>query len=54
MTDRIEQWFNGELEDWELTDSEVFEIEARVHAAVANKMLARPDVHTFPEHKTLQ
>jgi hypothetical protein len=52
--DRLEQWMLGELEDDELTEAEIKELETRVHAAVAKKILVRPNVHTFPEHKTLQ
>lgn len=52
--ERIDQWFDGELDDEELTDSEIAELEQRVNAAVVSRMLSRPGVHTFPDHPTLQ
>lgn len=52
--DRLEAWYNGDIEDDDLTDAEIRELEKRVHSAVAQKILIRADVHTFPEHKTVQ
>lgn len=51
---RIDQWFDGELDDDELTDNEIAELEERVNAAVVARVLCRPGVHTFPDHPTLQ
>lgn len=49
----MQAWFDGDLLD-ELTDAEILWLEKRVFKAVAAKMLARPDVHTFGQHKTPQ
>ena len=54
MNERLEQWFNGELDDDELTDEEVSELQSLVYDAVTKKVLSRPGVHTFPTHKTIQ
>jgi len=51
---RLDQWMSGELEDWELTDQDLIELETRVNSAIVRKMLARPGVHIFPEHHTIQ
>ncbi len=52
--ERLTQWFNGHIDDEDLTNAEVLELEKLVHEAVAAKILARPGVHCFPVHKTLQ
>ena len=55
MTDeRIQAWFDGDIEDDELTQAEILDLHERVMEAVSRKVLARPDVHTFPEHRSLQ
>ena len=51
---RLQLWFDGELPDDELTNKEVKWLEKTVFNALAQKMLARPDVMTFAEHRTLQ
>jgi len=51
---RLKAWFDGDLEDDELTAAEVRELERRVMDAVARKVLERSDVHTFPEHRSVQ
>ena len=52
--ERLQAWFDGEVEDDELTDAEVDWLEKQVFKAVAAKMLARPGVTTFGQHPTLQ
>lgn len=53
-TERLEAWYNGDLEDSDLSAKDLRELERRVFKAIAKKMLAREDVHTFAEHRTLQ
>lgn len=53
-TERLEAWYNGDLEDSDLSAKDVRELEKRVFAAIAKKTLERDDVHTFAEHRTLQ
>lgn len=52
--ERIAQWFHGHIDDDDLTDGEVHELQQLVYEAVTSKILARPGVHSFPDHKTLQ
>lgn len=52
--ERITAWFNGDLEDEDLTREDVRQLDDRVMAAVARKILERQGVHTFPQHKTMQ
>jgi len=54
MNERLLKWFHGELEDDELTDDELAELQGLVFDAVTQKILARPGVHSFAEHPTLQ
>lgn len=57
---KIEAWFNGkdtefpEVSDSDLTKDEVKWLEKRVFKAITRKVLARPGVFTFAEHRTLQ
>jgi hypothetical protein len=51
---RLQQWYNGELKDEDLTDKEIKKLEKLVFAAVAKKVLERPGVFTFAPHKTIQ
>lgn len=51
---RLRLWLAGEIDDTDLSDEEVRELERRVFGAVADKMLARQDVHTFADHETMQ
>jgi hypothetical protein len=53
-TERLEAWYNGEIEDDELSMKDIRELEERVFAAIAAKTLQRDDVHTFADHRTLQ
>lgn len=52
--ERITAWMNGDLEDEDLTREDVRQLNERVMAAVARKILERQGVHSFPQHKTLQ
>lgn len=54
QSERLEAWYNGDLEDDELTKADVRELERRVFKAIAKKMLEREDVHTFATHRTVQ
>ena len=55
MTDtRLQSWFDGEISDDDLTEAEVLDLQERVFSAVTQKILERPGVHSFAEHKTLQ
>ena len=54
LNDRLEAWYNGDLEDDDLSDSEVKELERLVFAAVMETITARDGVHTFPAHRTVQ
>jgi hypothetical protein len=51
---RLQQWFNGELKDEDLTAKEVKKLEKLVFKAVAKKVLERPSVFTFGQHPTVQ
>lgn len=53
-TERLIQWYNGELEDKDLSVKDVVVLEKRVFAAISAMVLARDDVHTFTEHRTIQ
>lgn len=50
---RLQEWFDGELPDEELTDAEVRWLEQQVFKAISRKMKARSDV-TYVKHQTLQ
>lgn len=52
--ERLQAWFDGELDDVKLTDAELLWLEKRVFKAIAKKMLERDDVFTFATHQTLQ
>ncbi len=52
--ERLEAWYNGDIEDDELTEAEVRDLEKRVFKAITRKTLERDDVHTFATHRTLQ
>jgi len=52
--ERLKAWFDGDIEDDELTPAEVKELERRVFSAIVQKTLANPGVHTFPDHGTVQ
>lgn len=54
LDDKLVAWFDGDLDDDDLTDQEIEDLRARVLNAVARKTLARDGVHIFPEHKTVQ
>lgn len=54
QTERLRAWYNGDLEDEDLTAADMRELERRVFKAVSRKILVRDDVHTFPEHRTVQ
>jgi hypothetical protein len=51
---RLLAWLHGELDDDDLTRDDIRELEERTMMAIAKKTLERPDVHVFPDHKTLQ
>lgn len=52
--ERIIAWFNGDLEDEDLTREDVRVLDERVMIAIARKTLERQGVHSFPQHKTIQ
>jgi hypothetical protein len=54
MSERLIAWYNGDLEDSELTSKEIQKLEERVFNAVVAKILERPNVYTFAEHRPLQ
>lgn len=54
QTERLEAWYNGELEDDDLSKADIRELERRAFKAIAKKMLERDDVHTFATHRTVQ
>lgn len=52
--ERLKAWFEGDLEDDELTKKEVRWLEKRVYKAIQRKVFERPGVTLLPEHPTLQ
>lgn len=52
--ERLEAWYNGDLEDEDLSDGDVRELQRRVFKAITRKTLEREDVHTFATHRTVQ
>lgn len=54
QNERLEAWYNGELDDEDLSKADIRELEKRVFKAIARKMLERDDVHTFATHRTVQ
>lgn len=51
---RLQRWWDGELKDGDLTPKEVKKLEKLVFKAIAKKMLERPGVFTFAQHRTVQ
>jgi hypothetical protein len=52
--EKLQAWFDGEVFDSDLTESEVDWLSNRVSSIVSKIILGRPGVHTFSEHRTIQ
>lgn len=52
--EKLQAWFDGDVFDSELTESEVDWLSNRVSSIVSGIILQRPGAHTFAQHNTLQ
>jgi hypothetical protein len=52
--EKLKAWYDGEIDDDELTKIEIAWLSSSVSAAVSKIVLARHGVHTFAEHRTIQ
>jgi hypothetical protein len=51
---KLQAWFDGALDDSQLTKKDIKDLEKRIFNAISSKTLARDDVHTFAQHNTVQ
>jgi hypothetical protein len=52
--EKLQAWFDGDIDDDELSKIEIAWLSSSVAAAVSKIVLARHGVHTFAEHRTIQ